>query len=229
MSEPIEMGKARSVYSTEIESFRRELLFTLRQYDSCGISFEIKQHLRLKAFDLKQECLKRFRSNTAKIANNQLPEIGNSLRIRSMCTTELPIRTSLANDCSYSGNRSRINTPFNKLTYESAKRSCTNSHVLAFEKQLIEEIDRIIDSIDKLQNENRNDWLQPSKDNRSRHYYHSLYDDTGYSIPLYSSTSLENPNDQSWRWKFNHDRNECDKTEIERFYDTYLSTSEYLK
>ena len=252
MSEPLEMSQARNVYTREREHFRRELLNTLRQYESRPISFEIKQHLRMRAMDLKPECLERYRRDTEKIACNQLPIIGNSLRIRSMCSSELPhtsrnrsstfrtarmIRDDEDDDDGILDFRSSYTSslrqalPRNKLTYESTRRATTNSHVLSFERQLIDEMDKMIDSIDHLRENNRQEWLRPLKTDRQRQYFNSLYDDVGYSLPLYNRSDLlmATTNDnQSWRWQFEHDKDDDHKTEVERFYDKYLSTSKYL-
>lgn len=224
------MSCARNAYCREREYFRQEILFTLRQYDSLPINFEIKQHIRLRAMDLKPECLQRYRNNTSKIACNQIPLIGNSLRLRSMCSTELPNN----GQNKYIGNydqielssliRSRL--PLNKMTYESTCRATKNSHILSFERQLLQEIDDMIGSIDQLTERNRHEWLQPSKTDRQRHYYKSLYDDTGYSLPLIHTSNYTN--DEHFNWKFAYDKDEPKKTEVEKFYDQYLNSSAYL-
>ncbi|OTF71355.1 hypothetical protein BLA29_007174 [Euroglyphus maynei] len=252
-SEPLEMSQARNVYTREREHFRRELLNTLRQYESRPISFEIKQHLRMNGWDLKPKCLERYRRDTEMIACNQLPIIGNSLRIRSMCNSELPhtsrnrsstFRTARMirddeydnDDCmdfrsSYTSSL-RQALPRNKLTYESTRRATTNSHVLSFERQLIDEMDKMIDSIDHISDNNRQEWLQPLKTDRQRQYFHSLYDDVGYSLPLYNRSDLlmksSSSTNNDYHWKFEHDKDDDHKTEVERFYDKYLSQSKYV-
>ncbi|XP_027201648.2 uncharacterized protein LOC113795643 [Dermatophagoides pteronyssinus] len=262
MSEPLEMSQARNIYTREREYFRRELLQTLRQYDSIPISFEIKQHLRMNGLDLKTKCLQNYHHDTKSIACNQLPNIGNSLRIRSMCTSELPttsrnrlskfqskrmIRDDEEDNHDNDGNQYsfrssytssvRQSLPLNRFTYDSTRRSKTNSHVLSFEKQLIDDIEKMIDSIDHLRETNRHEWLQPSSKDRQRQYFSSLYDDVGYSLPLYNRSDLlsstltstsKNP-DPKWNWKFQYDKPEDEqKTQVEKFYDKYLSTSKYL-
>lgn len=230
MSEPLDMSFARNVYSREREYFRKEILFTLHQYDSFPINFEIKQHIRLRAMDLKPECLQRYRNNTSKISCNQIPIIGNSLRLRSMCSTELPnIRNNKDigfNDDVHLSTLVRSRLPLNKMTYESTCRTTKNSHILSFERQLLQDIDDMINSIDRLTEHNRHEWLQPSKTDRQKHYYKSLYDDTGYSLPLVHTSNYVN--DEHFKWKFAHDKEEPKKTEVEKFYDQYLTSSAYL-
>lgn len=83
-----------------------------------------------------------------------------------------------------------VSTPISRLTFNSRRNATTNTHVLAFEKQLLEDIDRMIRSIEGLDDTNRATWLQIPKADSSQ-YFASRYDNTGFSLlPINTYTSL---------------------------------------
>lgn len=189
------MSQARNIYSRELDRFRRELQWVLRQYEGRPISFEIRQHLRFTAADLKHECLEAYRTLTKKICNNQESLIGSNLRIRSMANSEDIGRRSpvgrigrFANDDGddlYS-RRSTPSIPLRKLTYDRHRAVSTNTHVLAFERQLTDDIDKMIASIETLNDSNSHTWLQIPKSDTSQ-YFSSRYDDCRYSSHSYNT------------------------------------------
>lgn len=224
MTEPLDMSKARNAYAKVREQFRKEMLWTLKNYDGRPITFDIKQHLRFRAADQKQACLENYRAETRNIKNNQAALVGSNLRLRSMVTTEeansdIRAKTNPASfnetrrrrpaelDLTYDEEdfdtflknrgslatrsaREEVSTPISRLTFDSHRNATTNTHVLSFERQLIEDIDRMIRSIEGLDDTNRATWLQIPKSDSSQ-YFASRYDNTGFSLlPINTNTNL---------------------------------------
>src|SRR6218665_1484262 len=88
MSEPLDMSKARNVYSGERELFRRKLQLVLKSYDNVPINYDIRTHLHFQASDLKAESLKNYREATRNIISNQLPLQSSAARNRALADSE---------------------------------------------------------------------------------------------------------------------------------------------
>lgn len=195
------MSKARNVYSRERDRFRRELQWQLRTFEGRPITFDIKQQLRFCAADLKRDCLDAYRKETSRISNNQQPLIGSNLRLRSMLSSDTTSRYSSTRralldddeECEYSRSRYlKPSVPISKLTYDRHRTLNTNTHVMAFERQLSDEIDRMIGSIEQLNDDNQSTWLQIAKSDNSQ-YFSSRYDDCRYSAHSYTSPAGYSP------------------------------------
>ena len=79
--------------------------------------------------------------------------------------------------------------PVSKMTFNAHKAASTNTHVLAFEKQLKDDINQMITSIDFLDDKNRANWLTIPKSDRTQ-YFSSRYDDTSYSVRSYTTPTI---------------------------------------
>lgn len=77
--------------------------------------------------------------------------------------------------------REEVSTPISKYTYDSRRTACTNTHVLSFERQLLDDIDTMIRSIDQLNDTNRDTWLKIATKDSSQ-YFASRFDNTGFAI-----------------------------------------------
>jgi len=198
MSEPLDMSKARNAYSGEREFFGRELQRVLNSYQNVPINFDIKQHLHFRAADLKAEALKNYRLATRSITNNQIPQTGNATRLRELSDSEEtfhrrllpakltgPIDPDLDVDEFLANRRRQRINPYTSggtistLTFDSHRNANTNTHVLAFERELIQDCDKMSRSIDLLTDDNRNDWLKTPKLDVTT-YFTSKYDDATY-------------------------------------------------
>jgi len=246
MSEPIEMSKARNAYAKERDHFRRELQWALRLYDNATITFDIKQQLRFKASDIKAQCIEAYREATKNIGNNQAPLVGTNLRIRRMANSEEACnvrersksprlieddedveafiarnRASKTTDPSFPSSRFEPSIPLTKMTYNAHKAASTNTHVLSFERQLREDIDRMIGAIENLTDENRSTWLTVPKSDSSQ-YFSSRYDDTSFSTLTYTPIGVNVFPSSSSNISSTLSSNGFERSKARSYFDRYL-------